>query len=94
MAKKSNSKSQARAKAEYEIKPIVTTSADIAANPMLYAVLRLNESVEVTDFRGEVGSISVVNDEVAGYLPVFKTVEAAQKNCNNGKYQIVAICPA
>lgn len=89
-----NSKSQAGAKADYEIKPIVTTSTDIAANPMLYAVLRLNESVEVKDFRSEIHSINVVNDEVAGYLPVFKSVDAAQKRACNGKYQIVAICPS
>lgn len=94
MAKKLNSKSQAETKADYEIKPIVTTSADIAANLVLYAVLRLNESVEMKDFRGEVHSINVVNNEVAGYLPVFKSVEAAQKSACNGKYQIVAISPA
>lgn len=94
MAKKSNSKSQVRAKAEYEIKPIVTAPADIAANPMLYAVLRLNESVDMKDFRGETHSINIVNNEVAGYLPVFKNVEAAQKSACNGKYQIIAICPA
>jgi hypothetical protein len=94
MAKKQNSKRQAVAKADYEIKPIVTTAADIAANSKLYAVLRLNESVEVTDFQGENHKVMVTNDEVAGYIPVFKTVDAAKKSACNGKYQIIAICPA
>lgn len=93
MAKKLNSKRQAETKADYEIKPIITTSADIAANPMLYAVLRLNESVEVTDFRGENHKVMVTNKTVAGYIPVYKTVEEATKHTLNGKYQIIAICP-
>ncbi|CAB4140549.1 hypothetical protein UFOVP402_41 [uncultured Caudovirales phage] len=94
MAKKLNSKSQARAKADYEIKPIVTTSADIEANSMLYAVLRLNESVNVKDIRGEHHNVMVTNEVIAGYIPVYKTVEEAKKHTVNGKYQIVAICPA
>lgn len=91
MAKKLNSKSQAGAKADYEIKPIVTTSADIEANPVLYAVLRLNEAVDVTDFSGEVHKVKVNNDVVAGYIPVYKTVEEAQKHSQDGKYSIVAV---
>lgn len=91
MAKKLNSKSQAGAKADYEIKPIVTTSADIEANLMLYAVLRLNEAVDVTDFSGKVHKVKVNNDVVAGYIPVYKTVEEAQKHNQDGKYSIVAI---
>ena len=94
MAKKLNSKSQAEAKVDYEIKPIVTTSADIAANPMLYAVLRLNESVDVKDVRGEHHKVMVTNEFVAGYIPVYKTVEEATKHTVDGKYQIIAICPS
>lgn len=95
MGKKLNSKSQTWTKADYEIKPIVTTSADIEENLMLYAVLRLNESVEVDDMlRGETINVKVTNDKVAGYIPVFKTVEAANESCANGKYQIIAICPS
>jgi len=93
MAKKLNSKRQAGAKADYEIKPIVTTSADIEANPMLYAVLKLNTDIEVTNpFTGKREDIKVGG--IAGYIPVFNTVEEAQKSSQDGKYSIVAISPA
>ena len=94
MAKKLNSKSQAGAKADYEIKPIVTTSADIEANPLLYAVMRLNEKIDVTDAWGNTTEVKLSNDTNAGYIPVFKTIEAAQHWANDGKYQIVAISPS
>ena len=93
MAKKLNSKSQAGVKVDYEIKPIVTTSADIEANPMLYAVLKLNTDIEVTNpFTGKREDIKVGG--IAGYIPVFNTVEEAQKSSQDGKYSIVAISPA
>ena len=69
------------------------TSADIEANPMLYAVLRLNTDIEVTNpFTGKREDIKVGG--IAGYIPVFNTVEEAQKSSQDGKYSIVAISPA
>ena len=94
MAKKLNSKRQTGAKADYEIKPIVTTSADIAANPVLYAVMRLNEKIDVTDSRGNTTEVKLSTDDNAGYIPVFKNIEAAKHWANDGKYQILAICPS
>lgn len=94
MAKKLNSKSQAGAKADYEIKPIVTTSTDIEANPVLYAVMRLNEKIEVTDAWGNTTEVKLTTDDNAGYIPVFKNIEAAKHWANDGKYQILAICPS
>jgi len=94
MVKKLNSKSQAGAKADYEIKPIVTTSADIEASPVLYAVMRLNEKIEVTDAWGNTTEVKLTTDDNAGYIPVFKNIEAAKHWAVDGKYQIVAICPS
>ena len=94
MAKKLNSKRQAGAKADYEIKPIVTTSADIEANPVLYAVMRLNEKIDVTDAWGNTTEVKLSNEKNAGYIPVFKNIEAAKDWASDGKYQILAICPS
>ncbi len=74
--------------------PIVTTSADIAASPVLYAVMRLDEKVEVTDSSGKTFDIKLTSEDNAGYIPVFKTIEAAQHWANDGKYQILAISPS
>ena len=77
--------------ANRKLKADKTTEASIAQNCLLYAVLRLNEAVDVTDVRGEAHKVKVNNDVVAGYIPVYKTVEEAQKHSQDGKYSIVAI---
>ena len=64
---------------------------NMTTSVLLYAVLRLNEAVDVTDFSGKVHKVKVNNDVVAGYIPVYKTVEEAQKHNQDGKYSIVAI---
>ena len=82
MAQKKNSK-----------RPVVTTSADTEVQPMFYAVMRLNEEIDVTDVWGNTTVISLSNDTTAGHIPVFRTIEEAKHWANNGKYTIIAIQP-
>jgi len=56
----------------------------------LYAVMRLNSKVEV------INPFTKLNEEVslggcAGYIPVFDSIEEAEKCTCNGKYQILEI---
>ena len=60
------------------------------ANRVLYAVLKLNTDIEVTNpFTGKQEDIKLGG--LAGYIPVFETIEEAEESSQNGKYQIVAI---
>ena len=60
------------------------------ANRVLYAVLKLNTDIEVTNpFTGKQENIKLGG--LAGYIPVFDTIEEATESAQNGKYQIVAI---
>lgn len=71
-----------------------TSESGNSSKPVYYAVLRLNESVTVENYRDEPVQIKVTNEKIAGYLPVFKTVEAAQGHSQDGKYPIVALTAA
>ena len=67
-----------------------TTETAIDANRVLYAVLKLNTDIEVTNpFTGEHKDIKLGG--LAGYIPVFSTIEEAKESSQHGKYQIVAI---
>ena len=67
-----------------------TTETAIDANRVLYAVLKLNTDIEVTNaFTGEQEYIKLGG--LAGYIPVFATIDEATESSQNGKYQIVAI---
>lgn len=77
------------AKIKKKVEP--TSESGSSTKPVFYAVLRLNESVEVRNYRNEPCHIQVANEEVAGYIPVYKSVEAARKHSEDGKYPIAAI---
>ena len=67
-----------------------TTETAIDANRELYAVLKLNTDIEVTNpFTGKQEDIKLGG--LAGYIPVFSTIEEAKESSQHGKYQIVAI---
>lgn len=56
-------------------------------------MLKLNTDIEFTNpFTGKRESIKVGG--IAGYIPVFNTVEEAQNSSQDGKYSIVAISAA
>lgn len=57
----------------------------------MYAVMRLNTSVEVTDIVGQVHKISLIKDNVSGYIPVYKTKKEAMKHTEKGKFQILKL---
>ena len=59
-------------------------------NKKLYAVMKLLTKVEVTDVHGRLHSEVKVNG-VEGYIPVYKTEEEAERESNNGEYQIIPI---
>ncbi len=60
------------------------------AKRVLYAVLKLNTDIEVTNpLTGKQEDIKLGG--LAGYIPVFETIEEATESSQNGKYQIVAI---
>lgn len=57
----------------------------------MYAVMRLNTSVEVTDIIGQNHRINLMEDNVMGYIPVYKTKKEAMKHTEKGKYQILKL---
>jgi hypothetical protein len=59
-------------------------------NKKLYAVMKLLTEVEVIDTYGELHS-KVRIDGVEGYIPVYDTKEEAERESDNGKYQIIPI---
>jgi hypothetical protein len=57
---------------------------------VLYAVLKLNTDIEVTNpLTGKQEDTKLCG--IAGYIPVFETIEEAIKEAQNGKYQIAPI---
>jgi len=62
---------------------------DIMQNEF-YAVMKLNTDIEVVNpFTGEKENIKLGG--LAGYIPVFSTIEEATESAQNGKYQILGI---
>lgn len=51
---------------------------------MMYAVMKLLTSVDLAGAEVKINGI-------AGYIPIFKTIEEAKENSNDGEYQILAI---
>ena len=70
-----------------ENKTSQTDKPAIAVEPVLYAVLKLLTLVEVDDVSGLTHKVKITGAE--GYIPVFKTIEEAEKAACNGKYQII-----
>jgi hypothetical protein len=67
-----------------------TTETAIDAKRVLYAVLKLNTDIEVTNpFTGKQKDIKLGG--LAGYIPVFATIEEATESSQHGKYKIIAI---
>lgn len=56
---------------------------------LLYAVLRLIKTVEVTNINGSVELLKIQGIE--GYIPVYATEEEAIKASDNGKYIVVPL---
>ena len=60
----------------------------------LYAVMRLNESIEIkTVYPDDVYEAKVSNEYLAGYIPVYRTHEEAMKHSGDSKYQIMELAP-
>ena len=55
----------------------------------MYAVLKLLTIVEVKDLKGDNYNVKISGAE--GYIPVFSTIEQAQLEACEGKYQIFAM---
>lgn len=55
----------------------------------LYAVLKLSKEVATTTFKGE--EVKVTISGIAGFIPVFSTIEEAEEHSDDGKYQIIKI---
>jgi len=74
-------------------KLIAVTSAPVAENRVLYAVMKLLTEIECTHpFNGKRESIKIGG--IAGYIPVFDNIEEASISSQDGKYSIVAIQPS
>lgn len=60
---------------------------------VLYAVLKLSQDITYTDpFTREERKEKIQG--IAGYIPCFETIEEAEENACDGKFEIVAIKPA
>ena len=60
------------------------------SKPILYAVLKLSTEIEFTNpFTQE--QVTCKLGGFSGYIPVFATIEEAEKSAQDGKYQIIAI---
>jgi hypothetical protein len=57
----------------------------------MYAVMRLNTSVEVTDIFKVKHLVNLENNNRMGYIPVYKTKKEAMKHTEKGKYQILKL---
>ena len=56
----------------------------------LYAVMKLNTDIEVNNpLTGKTEAVKL--NGVAGYIPVFSTMEEAEQSAQNGKYDILSI---
>lgn len=67
-----------------------TAESGNKSKPLLYAVLKLSTEIEYTNpFTKE--QVTCKLGGFAGYIPVFSTIEEAEKSSQGGKYQIIAI---
>ena len=57
----------------------------------MYAVMRLNTSVEVTDIFKVKHVVNLEKDDRLGYIPVYKTKKEAMKHTEKGKFQILKL---
>jgi hypothetical protein len=57
----------------------------------MYAVMRLNTSIEVTDIFEIKHIVNLNNGGRMGYIPVYKTKKEAMKHTEKGKYQILKL---
>ena len=57
----------------------------------MYAVIRINTTVLVTDIIGQEHRVSLDNKERMGYIPVYKTKKEAMKHTEKGKFQILKL---
>ena len=57
----------------------------------MYAVMRLNTSIEVTDIFNNNHRVNLEKDNRLGYIPVYKTKKEAMKHTEKGKYQILKL---
>lgn len=57
----------------------------------MYAVMRLNTSVEVTDIFEIKHIVNLNSGGRTGYIPVYKTKKEAMKHTEKGKYQILKL---
>ena len=55
----------------------------------MYVVMRLSTSIEADLFNGEKQVVKLGG--IAGFLPVYDTLEQAQEAAENGKFEIVPI---
>ena len=65
------------------------TDRPIGYKPVLYVVLKLLTLIEVTDVAGDKHKVKISNAE--GYIPVFRTMEEAEIEACDGKYQIIVM---
>jgi hypothetical protein len=66
------------------------TEPSNSTKPVLYAVLKLSTEIEYTNPFTQ-GQVTCKLGGFAGYIPVFSTIEEAEKSAQDGKYQIIAI---
>jgi hypothetical protein len=57
----------------------------------MYAVMRLNTSVVVTNIAGQKHKVSMEKENVMGYIPVYKTKKEAIKHSEKGRFQILKL---
>ena len=55
----------------------------------MYVVMRLSTSIEADLFNGEKQVVKLGG--IAGFLPVYDTLEQAQEAAENGRFEIVPI---
>ena len=55
----------------------------------MFLVLKLSKEITYTDYTGNEQSVKL--NGVAGFCPVFATLEEAKESSQNGKYEIVQI---
>jgi hypothetical protein len=57
----------------------------------MFAVLKLMTSFDAEDINGNKKNISIVNEDVAGFIPVYKKRATADEVSKDGLYQIMII---
>lgn len=57
----------------------------------MYAVMKLNTKIEITDVFNQKHGINLEDKTMAGYIPVYKTKREAIKHTEKGKYQMLKI---